>query len=327
MPRRKKIRLEIKNFSHQSDSAKELLEKFLKEKQVQNLSEQTLKIYRTHCMYFLEDLSIDDTTPAWKACTQENYNQYILDLQQSDMKDVSIASYARSLRAWFYWLMNNNCITEFTVIIPKYQKTIPATYTDEELATILKKPQSGCTEVEYETWVFINVAIATGLRLSSILALKVCDICFSENTINVNRTKTRISLSLVVNDELLDILKTYIRIFELEDNDFLFCTGEKTPLARRSMESYVTRYLTKRQISKSHAVHAFRHTFAKNYYMQCHDMYRLKELMGHSTISTTEIYLRSLGLSTSKKIEYNPQALFKSVESQKKKTIRKRKCR
>ena len=101
----------------------------------------------------------------------------------------------------------------------------------------------------------------------------------------------------------------------LSQDDYLFCTGEKKRLANRSMEDYVRRYSAKRGVTKNKCIHAFRHTFARNYYLQFHDMYRLKELLGHTMISTTEQYLGSLGLITSREIEYNPQVLYSSCET------------
>ena len=305
-----KINTDAIVFSNTDKTAEELLELFLQEKQAFNLSDETISLYRYHCMQFVQSLSSAAKEPGYKVLTLESYKEFILKLKERNIKDVSVASIARSVRTWLYWLMENNCINAFHIVIPKYQKTVPETYTDEELAILLEKPKRNCTEVEYETWVFINIAIATGLRLSSILSLKVRDIHFSDNTIVVNKTKNKAALSLVANDELLAILKNYIRLFELQPEDYLLCTGEKGKLAKRTMENFVERYNRKRGVQKKKIIHAFRHTFARNHYLQNHDMYRLKDLMGHTLISTTEHYLGSLGLDTSKKIEYNPQAQF-----------------
>ena len=298
------------NYNYSELTTTQVLEMFLSEKKVSNLSPYTINLYRVHCGVFIRFLQDEAMKPVYIACNKDHYNRFILDQQAQGKKAVSIASTARSIRSWLHWMMENNALDRYKVTIPAFQHTIPESYTDEELAILLEKPKGSCTEVEYETWVFINIAIATGLRLSSILSLKASDIVFSENIIVVNRTKNRKALSLVVNDELLSILKTYIRIFGISNDDFLFTTGEGNAVNRRTMEDFVQRYLSKRGVNKAKKIHAFRHTFARNHYLQTHDMYRLKELMGHSVISTTEAYLGTLGLETSKVIEYNPQAKF-----------------
>jgi len=77
-------------------------------------------------------------------------------------------------------------------------------------------------------------------------SIHVEDIMFSENTIVVNKTKNRNGLLLVINDELLAILETYIRLFHLNSEDYLFSTGNGTKLANRTMEDFVNRYSAKR---------------------------------------------------------------------------------
>ena len=165
---------ELSTEIYPSFSAEELMTRFLAEKQAENLSEQTLLVYRFHCNMYLRTLQ-NSGVPAYKTCTKIHYNQFIVDQQNQGKKDITIAAICRSIRAWFYWMMANNYIAPFQVIIPRFQKTIPETYTDEELERLLQKPNRGCTEVEYETWVFVNLAIGTGLRLSSMLNLKVSD--------------------------------------------------------------------------------------------------------------------------------------------------------
>lgn len=310
MKRRGKMTKEVATYRYQNETALQIFERFKSQKQAENLSENSLIDYSQHFELYIRTLEGDRDLPAHDTCTLDNYNTFIMNLRKSDIKDVTIASYCRSIRAIFYWMMDNECISNFTIKIPKFQHTVPDTYTDEELAILLEKPKKQCSYVEYETWVFINLAIATGLRLSSMLSLKVSDIIFSENIISVKQTKNNKGLKLVINDEMLEILDKYIQLFGFTDDSYLFSSAEGTPLHKRTMEDFIYRYEKKRNIKKTKAIHAFRHTFARNFYLQTHDMYRVKELLGHTMISTTEHYLGSLGLDTSTKIEYNPQSQF-----------------
>ena len=164
-----KINKNIEELNSLEKTPSELLDLFLQEKEAFNASTETIKQYRYHCVQFIHSIEDADRLPGYKVLTLDSYKNYIVELKKRDIKDVSIACIARSLRAWLYWLMENNYINPFHVKIPKYQKVVAETYTDEELAILLEKPGRNCSEVEYETWVFINVAIATGLRLSSIL--------------------------------------------------------------------------------------------------------------------------------------------------------------
>lgn len=134
-----KINTDAIVFSNTDKTSEELLELFLQEKQAFNLSSETISLYRYHCMQFVQSLGSVKKEPGYKVLTLESYKEFILKLRERNIKDVSVASIARSVRTWLYWLMENNCINAFHIVIIKYQKTVPETYTDEELAILLEK--------------------------------------------------------------------------------------------------------------------------------------------------------------------------------------------
>ena len=71
-------------------------------------------------------------------------------------------------------------------------KKIKETYLDNELAILLKKPNlKNVTFTEYKIWVFSNYLFATGNRLSSALNIQICDLDFTNQLIQVNKTKNR----------------------------------------------------------------------------------------------------------------------------------------
>ncbi|MBR3356492.1 MAG: site-specific integrase [Solobacterium sp.] len=284
------------------------LELFLREKRAINAAETTISTYRGHGYKFIQFCAECGKKDISEGCTESNYYDFIrFLLDEKQIKDITAASYMRSIKAWFNWMMEKGWIGQYHMHIPKYQETLRETYSDEELVVLLKHPQSGCTEVEYITWVMVNVLIATGMRLGSLKALKVRDFSYNECLLRVNTTKNRLPIPLPINPELCAILLDFIARLNLKPNDYMFCSGAGTPYASRTIQDYIEQYLTKRQIVKARKVHAFRHTFAKNYYLTTHDVYKLKEILGHCNLSMTEHYLKSLGCALTESIEYNPQ--------------------
>ncbi len=88
-----KIDFEIGTINSSDFPAPELLEQFLRAKEALNLSRFTLKLYRQHCILFIESLNIEELyEPAWKSCTIDNYYKFIIKLQQSSMLDISVAT-------------------------------------------------------------------------------------------------------------------------------------------------------------------------------------------------------------------------------------------
>nr|WP_302134687.1 site-specific integrase [uncultured Schaedlerella sp.] len=286
---------------------KDALEEFYQDKRSENIAESTLKTYDMHIRNFI------DSNDMWEFSTclinKDQYQWWIEDLKEDqNKKDVTVATYCRSVRAFIYWLQENEYVDVFPVKIPKYQKTVKRCYTDEELQTLLEKPERGCSEVFYQTWVYENFLIATGLRLSSSLDVKVEDIQ-SDGTIYIDITKNNQGLALKLNADVLKILKKYITLFGLTDNDYLFCKGDNTRMANHTMQCNVANYNRAHNIEKT-SIHLFRHTFAKNYYAQTKDVYTLCQVLGHSNISVTEVYLKDLGVSLFADTVYNPQQQY-----------------
>ena len=160
---------------------------FIQDKIAINSSKETLRTYGLHITNFLETSNLWDVDT--HLLTKDDYQRWIERLQRdTSKKDVTVASYCRSVRAFIYWLQDYQYTDAYSLQIPKYQKTIKVCYTDQELSLLLKKPQK-CTEVQFQTWVFINLVCATGMRLSSALSLKISDIQMNEHTIYLQSSK------------------------------------------------------------------------------------------------------------------------------------------
>ena len=151
--------------------------------------------------------------------------------------------------------------------------------------------------------------MSTGLRLSSALNLKVSDFVKREHLLYVQKTKQRKGQQIYLNEEMCNILNKYIQLFDLDMSDYIFCTANKDVLKKRTIEDNVATYNRAKGVQKT-SIHLMRHTFAKNYYAQTKDIYSLQQILGHSTITTTENYIRDLGLTPTNSVAYNPQRQF-----------------
>lgn len=283
-------------------------EEYLAEKKSMGRQEETLKLYRIHIKHFIESDNLWDINTM--ILNKDVYHWWIEEMQEDENKqDVTVASYCRSVRAFIYWLQENDYCDYFKIEIPSFKKKVKRTYTDEELATLLQKPEKHCSETKYITWVYINLCISTGLRLSSLLNIKVKDYVKDEKSIYVDTMKNNTPRIIYLNDEVTQILNKYISYFGLEDDDWMFCTAEGGRLAKRTIQQMVHDYNLDYNVEKT-SIHLFRHTFAKNYYKETKDIYSLCRILNHSTISTTEMYLRDLGIDSVSATSYNPQKQY-----------------
>lgn len=298
---------------------------FMDEKVALGISDQTIATYKLHIESFLKLTEAGQIAAA--SFNFDFWNFYLTELKEDEnKKDVTVTSYARSVRVFLYWCMENEYINNMNLKLPKYKKTVKEVYTGEEIQVLLERPKKPCTEITYQTWVFINLIMATELRLSSALELMVSDYVRKEQVLYVQNTKQKVGQKLYLNDDVCSIINKYIREFDLEDNDYLFCTANKQRMAKRTMEDNVATYNRSRGITKT-SIHLMRHTFAKNFYANSKDVYGLQQILGHSQISTTEHYLRGLGVDSTVTSVYNPQQQYgrKARENQNKRRSRKMK--
>lgn len=303
-------------------TAQQTLNAFFAEKRGDNLAEDTLSIYRTHLKYFFEVLEIEDDESLF--LLSEADLTFFKTTILSEKSDVTSATYCRSVRSFIYWARDNGYLknTNITIKIPKAQEKVKETYTEEELSILLKDPRP-CSATQYQSYVFVNFVIATGLRLSSILDLRVFDYNAKDGCIIVNKTKNNNAQTRYINKQMQTILNEYIERFELDTTDYLFCNTSGERANRRTFQGQIARYNKKKGIKKT-SIHLFRHTFAKNFIQNGGSIRDLQLILDHSTVQITEEYLRDLGLNSKATVEiYNPQKQHgkKTAKSQNRKRI------
>ena len=271
--------------------------KFIISCECKNLSPKTINYYKKEfdrfSIYYTESHFI-------KTLSQDIVNGYILYLQsESKANDITIASYMRGVRAFCYYFMKNGWCNNFEIVIPKATKKIKETYTDGELAILTKKPDfAKCTFTEEKTWLFECFLLATGCRLSTALNLQVKDVDFDNNVLKLTKTKNRKQQIIPMAINLKKMLKEYIMQYRADDDElvkpsgekYVFCNDYGLKATNSTYENNVRRYNHARGVERT-SIHAFRHTFAKNYIKSGGDAFRLQQILGHSDLTMTREYV------------------------------------
>lgn len=272
----------------ESKTIKEGFEEFIKHCKVKNLSEHTISYYNVSYDYFTklypEDGLIEDIT-------KSVVDDYILHLREMNMKNTSVNSRLRGLRAMLYYFMKLGYMDKFKVELIKAEKKVKETYTDEELELLLKKPNlKECSFAEYRNWVIINYLLSTGNRLRTFINIKIKDVDFDSGYITLKETKNKKQQIVPLSKQLAEIILEYLEYRHGEPEDYLFCNiyGEK--LKEDTIKSAIRQYNLRRGVNKT-SIHLFRHTFAKKWILAGGDMFRLQKVLGHSTIDMVKEYV------------------------------------
>lgn len=206
----------------------------------------------------------------------------------------TIHTYTRDLKTMLYFFMNMGYMESFKIQLPKVDKKPVETYTDEELRILLKKPNlKKSTFAEYRTWVVINFLLSVGVRMSSLINIKIKDLDFDNEVVYISHTKNRKALIIPLNSTILKILKEYLKYRQGNLGDYLFCNTYGKVIDKRTMNGAIIKYHRDRGIITT-GVHRYRHTFAKKFILAGGSITVLQKILGHSNLSITENYINLL---------------------------------
>lgn len=260
----------------------ECCELYIQDCKARNLRPATIKHYQSSYKqmfnYFSADMPIEEFTA-------DSYNQYVIFLKSNLTNDISVNAYLRDLITTLHFLMANGYMREFSMRAIKTDKPAKETYTDEELKTLLQKPNiNKCSYTEYECWVISCLLISTGIRQHSLMELKVKDIDFTNSLLNVRVTKTRKPLVIPLNQSMVNILKEFLRYRQHKNiDDWLFCNVYGNKLTKSTSYHMIYEYNHKRGIATT-GLHRYRHTFAKHWILNGGSVVTLSKLLGHSKL-------------------------------------------
>jgi integrase/recombinase XerD len=267
-------------------------EQFVRVKRNMNLSEKSIKCYQDAVKYFTAFYSGENYCHDVTAEVVENY---ITHLKCKSISSVSVNTYLRGLRVVLYFFMERDYMPKFKIKLLRQEKKVKNTYTDAELKLLLAKPDvKRCDFSEFRDWVISNYLLATGNRLGTVCELKVGDVDFHNHEILLKKLKNRRQYIIPLSVRLEKILLDYLLYRKGEPNDYLFCNRFGGKLLKSSLATSIRRYNLQRGVEKT-SIHLYRHTFAKSWILNGVDIFRLKSILGHSSIDIVKEYAEMFG--------------------------------
>ncbi|MFT4877468.1 MAG: integrase/recombinase XerC [bacterium] len=203
-----------------------------------------------------------------------------------------------SLRQFYKYSLRNNLIDSdpmLRVVSMKVDKTLPSFITKDEMTYLLDVKKFTNDFEGVRNKMLLELFYSTGIRLSELIALKVTDVDYVNKQIKVfgKRSKERIIPLL---DSCLDSLRFYVESyrFEVVKKDVsLFLTKSGNVLYPKLVYRIVNSYLGDVTGVKQKSPHILRHAFATHMLNEGADLNAIKEILGHSSLTSTQIYTRS----------------------------------
>ena len=225
----------------------------------------------------------------------DDLHAYVQYLGDRKFATATISRSIASIKALYQYLCREGKIEKNIaedVKAPKIEKRVPEILSMEEVAYLLEQP-SGSTDKEIRDKAMLELLYATGIRVTELISLSIGDVDLQRSFIVCrDRNKER---SVPFGEKAKDALVRYLentraQMLSSGTENILFVNCAGMPMSRQGFWKLIKHYARKAGIQTDITPHTLRHSFAAHLVENGADLRSVQEMLGHSDISTTQIY-------------------------------------
>jgi len=258
------------------------------------LSENTLGAYRADLVALNQRLE-SKSVPLIKA-RRADIMDYIAWRVEGGAKPRSTARQLSSFRRFYRYLLREGVIGEdptVNIAMPKIGRSLPQSLTEQDVESLLGAPKVS-EPLGHRDRTMLEVLYATGVRVSELINLTLGQINLNQGVLRIVGKGDRERL-IPLGDEAQDWIREFIdgprgEILLERQTEYLFPTRRGDRMTRQAFWHIIKRYAKKAGIGKKLSPHTVRHAFATHLLNNGADLRVVQLLLGHSDVSTTQIY-------------------------------------
>ena len=253
------------------------------------LSNNTVKAYEADISSFFQWLDNEDLK--YKNLQENHINQYISFLFQRKMRSSSVNRKISSIKSFYIFLVKRNFLKNSPLndlVTPKQEKYLPESMSEAEVDKLLNSPDVA-NKIENRDKAMIEMLYATGMRISELVNLKITDVDMKRCVVKVFGKGSKERL-VPFGETALDSLKSYLNDREQSSSKEIFLSNRGKKMTRVAFWQRVKVYLIRENLKNSISPHTLRHAFATHLLNRGADLRSVQLLLGHSDLSTTQIY-------------------------------------
>lgn len=260
------------------------------------LDDKTLKAYRTDLRQFFEFCACPDPG-------KPRIEEYITDLHKK-YKQKTVKRKLASVKAFYSYLEEEEYIEEspFRRIKVKFKEavTLPRIISRKDIEKLLNYMYSrgkAVSPAKYKYWIrdvaIVETFFATGIRVYELSNIRVDSIDLSSGVLRISGKGNKERYIQIADREVLDVMRGYYAANrrEIQESGYFFVNNRGNRYTEQSIRLMVRKYTSECGISQKITPHMFRHSFATYLIEEGVDISCVQEILGHSSIKTTRIYV------------------------------------
>ena len=256
-------------------------------------SEHTVKSYRRDINH-LTKFCTNKRILHWADLKQSDVRSHIASRHRLGLSSPSLQRELSAIRSFYHFLLKNR-LTDSNpaqyIKAPKQARKLPKTLDVDQISGLLEAGASSALEIR--DLAMFELFYSSGLRLSELAALNLTDVDLSDNSLMVRIGKGGKSRILPVGSKAVTAINNWLQQREKNtgvSESALFVSIRGTRLSQRSIELRLEQWCKKKGIAEHIHPHMLRHSFASHLLESSQDLRAVQELLGHSNLSTTQIY-------------------------------------
>ena len=272
-----------------------LIDDFLSFLEVErNASYRTLRNYEHSLNKYKESYKgFED----WFSCTTDDFREYLYECMKLEMARSTIRLHFSALRSFFKFLTKRrglklNPLSD--IQLPKANRTLPLVLTLKQVEQLLSLPFNVKQPKQAPHWAsardaaILEVFYSTGTRLSELANLKFDDFDFFNETIKVKGKGSKERM-VPIGSHAIEALNKYFHQAKIKEGP-LFISKSRKCISSRAISDIVKKYTELAGLPVGVSPHKLRHSFATHLLDNGADLRSVQSLLGHSSLSTTQIY-------------------------------------
>ncbi len=254
-------------------------------------SSNTISSYSNDLLKFKEYF---ENKKKLKNIDNHDLKEYVKDLNKK-MTAKSVSRNISTLRSFYKFLTLEKYISKApldNIVTPKIEKDLPKVLSEEEILKLLNFNVKN--KYDYRNKAMIELMYSSGLRISELINLKLTDVDLNLETLRIfgKGSKERI---LPLGEYAVSAIKEYIKIYrpmllKSKISDYLFLSSRGDKMTRQAFFKILKNIAKEQNIKTDFSPHTLRHSFATHLLKHGADLRSIQELLGHSDISSTQIY-------------------------------------